>query len=170
MIHIDGKYSRYYLHDTDSKEKNTISILRQPILRKIILFILNNPQSSHKKICEYIKLAPSTTSFHLKKIVTYGLLIKNINGKESLFKIKDPQFIIDLIVRYKKTFLDNSVDNFLDNYKKDKFKDYKCVKKFSYYKRRAVFVGVPEEKVLKWATEMPEDGIKVIRSFLLEKK
>ena len=50
-----------------------------------------------------------------------------------------------------------------------KFKDYKCVKKFSYYKHRAVFCGIPDEKVLKWATEMPKDGKKVIRSLLLVK-
>ena len=50
-----------------------------------------------------------------------------------------------------------------------KFKKYKCVKRFSYYKHRAVFAGVHENKVLKWATEMPKDGKKVIRSILLVK-
>ena len=50
------------------------------------------------------------------------------------------------------------------------FKDYTCVKRFSYYKHRAVFKDVPEKKVLKWATEMPEDGKKVIRSILVVKK
>ena len=51
----------------------------------------------------------------------------------------------------------------------DKFKKYKCVKRFKQYKHRAVFKGVPKEKVLKWATTMPKDGKKVVRSFLLEK-
>lgn len=51
----------------------------------------------------------------------------------------------------------------------DKFKNYKSVKRFKHYKHRAVFKGVPEHKVLKWATTMPKDGKKTIRSFLLEK-
>ncbi|GAG11446.1 unnamed protein product, partial [marine sediment metagenome] len=51
----------------------------------------------------------------------------------------------------------------------DKFKKYKCVKTFKDFPR-AVFTGVPTEKVIKWATEMPMDGKKVIRSIFMEKK
>lgn len=51
----------------------------------------------------------------------------------------------------------------------DLFKDYTCVKRFSHYKHRAVFKDVPEDKAIKWACEMPSDGLKVIRAILLER-
>lgn len=44
---------------------------------------------------------------------------------------------------------------------------YKPVKTFKKYPLRAVFAGVPEDEVISWATTMPDDGKKVIRSFLL---
>lgn len=47
------------------------------------------------------------------------------------------------------------------------FRDCECVKTFKQYKERAVFANVPDDRVVKWATEMPEDGKKFIRSILL---
>lgn len=52
----------------------------------------------------------------------------------------------------------------------DLFKNYTCVKRFSHYKHRAVFKDVPNEKILKWATKMPDDELKVIRSIMLDRK
>ena len=48
---------------------------------------------------------------------------------------------------------------------------YKPVKTFKHYKYRSVFDGtqIPWEQIIKWSTEMPDDGKKVIRSFLLVK-
>ena len=51
--------------------------------------------------------------------------------------------------------------------KMDKLKKYTLIKSFKEYKKRSVFADVPTEKCIEWATTMPEDGKKVLRSFLL---
>ncbi len=48
-------------------------------------------------------------------------------------------------------------------------KGYKPVKKIRNFPR-AVFKNIPEDRVLRWATKMPSNGKKYIRSILLVKK
>lgn len=52
--------------------------------------------------------------------------------------------------------------------KMHKLKKYKCVKRWKGFPR-AVWTGVPDEQCIKWATTMPKDGKKVLRSIYLEK-
>lgn len=53
--------------------------------------------------------------------------------------------------------------------KMDVFRDagYMPRKSFKHYKERAVFEDVKQEHAIPWCTEMPEDGLKIARSFLL---
>jgi FkbM family methyltransferase len=53
--------------------------------------------------------------------------------------------------------------------KMDEFRSFKLRKRFKHYKHRAIFQDVPPEKVIPWSTRMPEDGLKIVRSFLLRR-
>jgi predicted transcriptional regulator len=113
----DGGYTRYYLTgDIGVKEKNVLSVLRQRVPRTIIMFLLLHPNSPHGDISTHIQLAPSTTSFHLKKLMKLEIIMKDQIGKEVSYHIKDAAHISDLLITYKTTFLDASVDRFLETW------------------------------------------------------
>jgi len=113
----DGHYTQYYVAGKiGKKDKKFLAVLRQKVPRKIVIFLLLNNFSYHRDICNHIGLAPSTTSFHLNKLVDLDLVEKKAEGRESIFTIKEKEYISDLIISYKKSFLDDAVNRFADTW------------------------------------------------------
>jgi len=113
----DGHYKKYYiLGDINLKEKKLLGALRKKTQRQIIIFLLIRNESPHREICKHLKLAPSTTSFHLNKLVELEILVKTERGRETYYKVKEIEYISDLLISYKKSFLDNMVDRFADSW------------------------------------------------------
>ena len=122
MVNIDyhksnNKHKRYFLADAgvDSVEnKRIMPLLRQETPRTIILFLLNNPNSIHKEICNNVRKAPSTITFHLKKLIDASIIEEITRGKEKAYVVRNPDKIADLLSTYKASFLDKAVDKFVD--------------------------------------------------------
>jgi predicted transcriptional regulator len=113
----DGRYTRYYVtKDIGIIDRKIIGMLRQKVTREIIMFLLLNPNSIHKNICDHLGLAPSTISFHLNKLEELNVVIRNLFGKKNEFYIKDPESVSDLLITYRKTFFDKSVDRFIETW------------------------------------------------------
>lgn len=111
----DGKYKRYFISEKiGAEDKKILSLLRQPTPRRILIFLLENPGAIHKEICKKIKKAPSTISFHLKKLVESGIVEEIHAGKEKKYFIRNREKIIDLLTTYRSTFLDKAVDKFIE--------------------------------------------------------
>jgi predicted transcriptional regulator len=95
-------YKRFYIKDRIGAEtKRMLSLLRQEIPLKIILFLLQHPYSTHKEILTCFDLAPSTLSYHLKKLINKCLIVESSDGFKQGFKVNNEQEIIGLLVRYK---------------------------------------------------------------------
>lgn len=113
----DGHYTRYYTSGKIGvKEKKILATLRQKASRKIIIFLLINNLCTHKKICDHLGLAPSTTSFHLNKLVKNEILQREDIGRERIYTVAEPEHVSDLIISYKKSFLDEAVNRFADTW------------------------------------------------------
>ena len=89
-------------------------MLRQEVPRRIVLFLLLHPRAIHKEICEHIGKAPSTISFHMKKLVKEGVVEEISLGKEKAYVVRNEDKVIKLLTMYKDTFLDKAVDKFID--------------------------------------------------------
>lgn len=113
---FDGKYKRYFVAEAKPEDKRILPLLRQETPRRIILFLLEKPRAIHKEICQHVKKAPSTVSFHLKKLIEAGIIEEISLGKEKAYVVKNPEKVIDLLVTYKSTFLDRAVDKFVDTW------------------------------------------------------
>ncbi|RLF51202.1 MAG: transcriptional regulator [Thermoplasmata archaeon] len=112
---MDGKYKRYFIAEkTEAEDKRIMPLLRQETPRRIIIFLLQNPKAIHKEICKHVKKAPSTVSFHLKKLIEAGILEEISLGKEKAYVVRTPEKIADLLITYRSTFLDKAVDKFVD--------------------------------------------------------
>lgn len=111
----DGKYKRYFIAEKVSPvDKRILSILRQETPRKIVIFLIENPRAIHKEICQHIKKAPSTISFHLKKLIEAGIIEEISLGKEKAYIVRNVEKVVDLLISYKSTFLDKAVDKFVN--------------------------------------------------------
>lgn len=113
----DGKYKRYFVADTAqtaAEDKRIMPLLRQETPRRIILFLLQHPESIHKDVCHHVKKAPSTVSFHIKKLVEAGIVEEISRGKEKAYVVKSPEKVANLLSAYQSTFLDKAVDKFVD--------------------------------------------------------
>ena len=110
-------YTRFYVTGKIStQDKIIFSVLRQKATRRIILFLLENPDSDHKKIRNHLNLAPSTTSFHLLKLIKYKIVERKFKGKDVSYNIINPENIIDILITYKKSFLDDSIDSVIETW------------------------------------------------------
>ena len=110
----DGRYTRYYITGKMGvKDKKTLALLRQKVPRKIVLFLLLRSDSSHGEICNHLGVAPSTTSFHLNKLADLDVIERVQTGRGTTFHVGEPEYISDLLITYRKSFLDKSVDEFI---------------------------------------------------------
>ena len=117
LIKYDGHYARYYVIGKHSQlDKIVLGILRQSASRKIILFLLSNPDSHHKDICNHLKLARSTTTFHLNNLLKLGIITKKQSGRNTIFNIRDKDHIIRLLISYRDSFFDKTIDKFIDTF------------------------------------------------------
>jgi predicted transcriptional regulator len=104
------KYTRYYVANNVSEyEKKILHIFRQEIPSEIIIYLLLSPNSSQVKISKKLNKHPTTISFHLDKLMNTDIVESMPNGNEINYKIKNPQYICDLLNKYKECFLEDTI-------------------------------------------------------------
>lgn len=111
-----GKFVRYYSTRSQQGEEDeqTIGLLRQPSLRKIILFLLTKKRANNEKIATVVGLSPSTVSWHMLKLVQGGLVERRRVGRKTFFYIVDADRIAGILKSYKRSFLDEMVNRFVE--------------------------------------------------------
>lgn len=112
----DENYVRYFIRDRilEVNERELLSILRRTACRHILMNLLQYGSMNNKDLSVAINLSPSTVSWHLNKLLKAKVIEKERTGRISNFKIVDPELIAGLLIRYKKSFLDSLLDNFIE--------------------------------------------------------
>ncbi len=111
----ENNHLRYFPKNFQPENIKLLSLLRQKSIRKIILFLVINENSSHNSITRFVILSPSTISWHLNKLVKAGILISEKSGRKAKYKlVADKDEIIKLLVAYKESFLDSLVDRVVE--------------------------------------------------------
>ncbi len=115
----EGKFSRFYALQTDVRDTKLMNLLRQDSVRKIVLFLMQKRRATLPVISKNVGLGLSTTSFHMQKLLSSKIVLqKTIRGK-IYFNLGDKDSIMGLFVEYKKSFLDELVDNFVELWEKE---------------------------------------------------
>jgi predicted transcriptional regulator len=113
----DGRYTRYFAtRKVGQQDKKIIAILRQKTPRAIVLHLLTNQNSIHKEIAEGVSKSPSTVSFHLKKMVDVGIVEAISLGRETAYHLTNEDEIVNTLLTYRETFVDDAVDRFVDTW------------------------------------------------------
>lgn len=110
-------FSRYFPGgEIGADKQRMLSCLRQEIPRGIILYLLRNPGATHGELLENFTISGGTLSYHIKKLVSKGVLILDKKGRKSHLSVSNPERIADLLIVYRRTFLDALVDEFVSKY------------------------------------------------------
>jgi predicted transcriptional regulator len=117
-IKIDrrGGVTRFYPTSMSEYDRSIIGRLRQRTARQIVLFLLQNESITFNDIVAHVKYAPSTVSWHLKKLQEIGLIQAKRSNGHILYKVNQRDEIVRLLSEYKTSFLDNMVDSFVDTW------------------------------------------------------
>jgi DNA-binding transcriptional ArsR family regulator len=109
----DGRFKAFFIKEgLDRRDKDILYYVRQENPRRIVIHLLENPGDNHTNIVGVLPVGPSTVSFHLNKLVTAGLVQAEKQGRTKAFYVNEPQRVADVLVRYRKSFLDDLVDRF----------------------------------------------------------
>ena len=94
----------------------TFAVLRQDSLRKVVLYLLNNPGSTHQSIKNALGLPPSTLSTYLSILLGKDVLRRERRGKENLYFVADEENVMKVLLVYRPSFLDKLVDHAISMY------------------------------------------------------
>jgi predicted transcriptional regulator len=115
-IERQGGVTRFYPTNMREHDRVMLGKLRQKTTRQIVLFILSNKSISFNDIVEHVECAPSTVSWHLKKLREVDLVqTKQVNG-HLFYTINQKDEVVSLLNTYRASFLDEMVDSFVDTW------------------------------------------------------
>lgn len=95
-------FRRYYLKGkTGIKDKKFLSLFRQEILLKIVLFLLKNPYSRYKEILEKLDMKTrSLLSYYLKKLVEKDIIKAYGDGKDRGYVVLNEKEVLRFLIEY----------------------------------------------------------------------
>ncbi len=109
-------YARFYTKTgIGNSDRSTLSVLRQEIPLQIVLYLLKTNIAPHKDILKICNVAPSTLSYHLKKLVKHGIISTTTYGEERGYSITNKEEIIRLLVQYKPFSITKSFQDLWDD-------------------------------------------------------
>ena len=100
----DGKRGRYYPIDILANESNIIGFIRNNVSRQIVTFILEHELCTFGEILEHIKKAPSTLSWHLKRLSKAAIISVTYGKQYQLYQVLNSKFVQEILYKYGKSF------------------------------------------------------------------
>jgi predicted transcriptional regulator len=115
VVKIDrqSRMTRYYPLNVPDNESSILKFVRHEPIRQIVLFILENDMCTFNEIVEHVQKAPSTVSSHLKRLREASIISVRY-GEYQLYKLTDKDLVAEVLSKYKASFIDKVVDNYVD--------------------------------------------------------
>jgi predicted transcriptional regulator len=96
VSHKMGKYKRFYINKNGYSKytngngyKHIMSALKNVTARRIVKFIISNPEANQKSVSNALKLHPSTVNWHAERLREAEVLSKRKNGKEIVYFLNE---------------------------------------------------------------------------------
>ena len=79
-----------------------------------MIFVLQNEFCTFNEIVEHVRKAPSTISWHIKRLKQAGLL-RVIYGSDSLlYSVTEKDLVDKVLSKYKEMFTERVIDNYTE--------------------------------------------------------
>jgi predicted transcriptional regulator len=108
-----SRMTRYYPLSIPDNESSILKFVRHEPVRQIVHFILENDMCTFNEIVNHIQKAPSTVSSHLKRLREANIISVRY-GEYQLYKLTDKELVAEVLSKYKASFVDKVVDNYVD--------------------------------------------------------
>jgi predicted transcriptional regulator len=107
------KITRYYPLNISKRELSIISHLRVRTEKDIIMFTLEHDSCTFNEIVKHSGKSPSTISWHLRRLCAGGIIAVHY-GQYNIYRIIDKKLVNQMLRKYKQSFADKVIDNFVD--------------------------------------------------------
>ena len=84
-----------------SQEKRVLGLMRQPMPLRIMVYLLATGNSQHRDICDHLGCAPSTLTYHMKKMVKVQVIVQTTAGEGKGYHLTDRRSVARLLMLYK---------------------------------------------------------------------
>lgn len=108
-----AKTTRYYPINITPEESEVIGYIRNEPVRRIISFILEHNICTFNEIIDYTNKAPSTISWHLKKLKDAGIISVQY-GQYQLYRVTNREVVAEILYKYRQSFVEQVVDNYTE--------------------------------------------------------
>jgi DNA-binding transcriptional ArsR family regulator len=107
----EDKFVHYFPKDKiGSAQKTILKRIQRSIPRSLVVYVLLFPGSGFGQIAAEFELSASTISYHLGRLVNAGILDREKKGKETIFRLRDPETVSDVLVTFQESYLANLMD------------------------------------------------------------
>ena len=115
----EKRYLRFYIKQrVGFVDKQILSIIRQEVPRRIILFLFAYPERSRIEISRDLEKSDTTISFHLKKMLKKDIIICYRLGHKLVYKLKNQVDIYKFLITYEESLAEDIlICNLLDWFK-----------------------------------------------------
>ncbi|MFO8051538.1 MAG: transcriptional regulator [Thermoplasmatota archaeon] len=118
----EGRYKRYYAEGkVRSSDKKVLAFLRKEVPRSILMYLMLNPGARHRELKKELDIGGSTLSFHLKKMIKKEVVREERSDGGKGFYVVDPESVSRSLLMYKKSFMDDLVDDFTETWMEMEF-------------------------------------------------
>lgn len=109
-----GFKSFYPGEGMDRRDKDILYLVRHDAPRKVCSHLLLHPGATPKELRGMLGVTGPTLTFHLNKLRGAGILREEPDGRTKRLYVEDPERVANLLVTYRRSFLDDAVDRFAD--------------------------------------------------------
>jgi predicted transcriptional regulator len=110
----NNRVTRYFIINIPKKDSDIIGHIRSKVIRNIVYFVLKNEFCTFNEIVDHVEKAPSTISWHIKRLKEAGILSTNYGNDHFLYSIADKEIISRILLEYKESFTDRIIENYTD--------------------------------------------------------
>jgi predicted transcriptional regulator len=110
----DGRRAKYYPINISTDEVHILGCVRNKVSRQIVVFILEHDLCSFSEILEHIKKAPSTLSWHLKRLSDAGIKSVIYGQEFQLYKVLNNKPTIEVLHKYRESFEDKIANRYYE--------------------------------------------------------
>lgn len=110
----DGRRTRYYSLNISVEESNILGCIRNRVTRQIVSYILQHDSCTFGEIVGYIQKAPSTVSWHLKRISEAEIISVSYGQDCQLYSITNGYIINEVLRKYADSFQDKVTDAYYE--------------------------------------------------------
>lgn len=119
----EGGYNRFFATQAagkgsavdrlTSQDKRVLGMMRQPMPLRIMVYLLAAGNAPHKDVCDHLGCAPSTLTYHMKKLVKARIVVQRSAGEGKGYHLADRRGVARLLMLYRPAPFDQ-VDAFTE--------------------------------------------------------